>query len=188
MQRKSSVVKLASHLPIRPTPLRSARLRPCQTVSDLPGGGENRGQFSTPSSPEPPFNISCVKMGKIQKKGEKGAAANYITRSKAVRKLQISLAEFRRLCILKGVYPRVPKNKKKASGKNNNNNTFYYVKDINYLMHEPVLQKFRQKKVFLRKLYKAIGKQQYDVAKMLERNAPEYSLDHIIKERCVKYQ
>jgi hypothetical protein len=34
--------------------------------------------------------------------GQKGAAKNYITRTQAVRKLQISLPDFRRLCIFKG--------------------------------------------------------------------------------------
>ena len=35
-------------------------------------------------------------------KGKAGAAKAYVTRSAAVKKLQISLADFRRLCILKG--------------------------------------------------------------------------------------
>jgi pescadillo len=122
-------------------------------------------------------------MAKIIKKGTRGAAANYITRTRAVRKLQISLAEFRRLCILKGIYPRDPKNKKKASGRNNSNNTFYYVKDINYLLHEPILQKFRERKVFMKKLLKAIGKNQLASVKTMEENAPSYSLDHLVKER-----
>ena len=34
--------------------------------------------------------------------GTSGAAKNYITRTQAVRKLQISLPDFRRLCIFKG--------------------------------------------------------------------------------------
>ena len=41
-------------------------------------------------------------MGKIKKKGEAGNAKNYITRSQAVRKLQVSLPDFRKLCIWKG--------------------------------------------------------------------------------------
>lgn len=41
-------------------------------------------------------------MAKIKKRGESGAAKNYVTRNQAIKKLQISLADFRRLCILKG--------------------------------------------------------------------------------------
>ena len=36
--------------------------------------------------------------------GTSGQAKNYITRTQAVRKLQISLPDFRRLCIFKGAY------------------------------------------------------------------------------------
>lgn len=125
-------------------------------------------------------------MGKLIKKAERGAAANYITRTRAVRKLQLSLADFRRLCILKGIYPREPRNKRKAAGKSRNpNNTFYYVKDINYLLHEPIVQKFRAHKVFIKKLACALAKNQLTTAKILEENEPRYTLDHLVKERYV---
>lgn len=41
-------------------------------------------------------------MGRLKEKGKAGAAKAYVTRSAAVKKLQCSLADFRRLCILKG--------------------------------------------------------------------------------------
>ena len=41
-------------------------------------------------------------MGKLHKKGERGAATNYITRTQAVKKLQLTLPDFRKICILKG--------------------------------------------------------------------------------------
>ncbi|BFZ53039.1 mRNA-binding ribosome synthesis protein nop7 [Savitreella phatthalungensis] len=122
-------------------------------------------------------------MARIKKKGEAGAAKNFISRNQAIKKLQVTLADFRRLCILKGVYPREPRNKKKANKGSTAPTTFYYTKDIQYLLHEPVLDKFREHKIFARKLSKALGKQDFTGAKRLEANRPRYTLDHIIKER-----
>lgn len=122
-------------------------------------------------------------MGKLKKKGEAGAARNFISRNQAVKKLQVTLADFRRLCILKGIYPREPRNKKKANKGSTAPTTFYYAKDVQYLLHEPVLDKFRQHKIFARKLSRAIGKHDLTGAKRLESNRPTYTLDHIVKER-----
>ncbi|EPS38745.1 hypothetical protein H072_7480 [Dactylellina haptotyla CBS 200.50] len=123
-------------------------------------------------------------MGKIKKKGAAGNAKNFITRTQAVRKLQISLPDFRRLCIFKGIYPREPRNKKKANKGSTAPATFYYAKDIQYLLHEPVLQKFREHKTFSKKLSKALGRGDFSDAKRLEEvHKPRIKLDHIIKER-----
>nr|XP_009415636.1 PREDICTED: pescadillo homolog [Musa acuminata subsp. malaccensis] len=71
-------------------------------------------------------------------KKKEGNAAKYITRTKAVHYLQVSLSTFRKLCILKGIFPREPK--KKVEG---NHKTYYHMKDILFLAHEPLLEKFR---------------------------------------------
>ncbi|KAI8886917.1 hypothetical protein K501DRAFT_321625 [Backusella circina FSU 941] len=123
-------------------------------------------------------------MGKILKKGERGAATNFITRQQALKKLQVSLADFRRLCILKGIYPREPRNKKKANKGSTAPATFYYIKDIKYLLHEPLLIKFREYKAFAKKLNKVLHKGEFSQAKSLqENNKPVYNLDHLVKER-----
>ncbi|RCH90768.1 mRNA-binding ribosome synthesis protein, partial [Rhizopus stolonifer] len=89
-----------------------------------------------------------------------------------------------RLCILKGIYPREPKNKKKANKGSTAPATFYYVKDIKYLLHEPLLEKFREHKAFTKRLNKVLYKGQFAAAKSLEENnRPVYNLDHIVKER-----
>lgn len=120
---------------------------------------------------------------RIKKKGTSGNAKNFITRTQAVKKLQISLADFRRLCIFKGIYPREPRNKKKANKGSTAPVTFYYAKDIQYLMHEPVLMKFREHKTFAKKLQRALGRGEISDAEKLDSNRPQYKLDHVIKER-----
>lgn len=122
-------------------------------------------------------------MAKIKKRGESGAAKNYITRTQALKKLQISLSDFRRLCILKGIYPREPTNKKKANKGSSAPASFYYSKDIMYLLHEPLLNTFRQHKTFAKKLARALGRGEWSLAKGLEERKPEARLDHLIKER-----
>ncbi|GIQ81816.1 pescadillo [Kipferlia bialata] len=117
-------------------------------------------------------------MGKIIKKGTVGPGTNFVSRSQAIKKLQISLADFRRLCILKGIYPRVPS--KKLSGPNT---TYYLKKDITFLAHEPVLNSFREIKVHKRKVAKRAHRGERSRAKMLKVMAPTYALDHIVRER-----
>ncbi|KUL82246.1 hypothetical protein ZTR_09287 [Talaromyces verruculosus] len=116
--------------------------------------------------------------------GTTGQAKNYITRTQAVRKLQISLPDFRRLCIFKGIYPREPRNKKKAAKNSTASTTFYYTKDIQYLLHEPLLRKFRDQKALAKKIARSLGRGEVGDAARLEKNlAPKLTLDHIIKER-----
>ncbi|KAH9082016.1 Pescadillo N-terminus-domain-containing protein [Lactarius deliciosus] len=122
-------------------------------------------------------------MGRLRQKGKAGAAKAYVTRSMAIKKLQCSLADFRRLCILKGIFPREPRNRKRANKGSSAPTSFYYAKDIAYLAHEPVLKKLREHKAFAKKLARALGRGEWSSAKSLEDNKPVYRLDHIIKER-----
>ncbi|KAI0907778.1 Pescadillo N-terminus-domain-containing protein [Ustulina deusta] len=130
-------------------------------------------------------------MGRIKRKGEAGNAKNYITRTQAVKKLQLSLPDFRKLCIWKGIFPREPRNRKKASKSSTASTTFYYAKDIQFLLHEPLLQKFRDQKTLEKKISKALGRGDVSDASRLERNAarpektgkPRYTLDHVVRDR-----
>jgi len=123
-------------------------------------------------------------MAKIKKKGQAGQARNYITRSQAVRKLQISLADFRRLCIFKGIYPREPRNIKKANKSATHSTTFYYTKDIQYLLHEPLLAKFREQKALSKKIARSLGRNEvHDAVRLEKHGMPTIKLDHIVRER-----
>lgn len=91
-----------------------------------------------------------------QAKGKSGEAAAYISRSRAMKRLQVSLVDFRRLCILKGVYPRDPKHKKRvikaAPGGGGQDKAFYALKDIQYLASDPLLTRIREEKSLFKKM------------------------------------
>ncbi|MBW0484141.1 hypothetical protein O181_023856 [Austropuccinia psidii MF-1] len=130
-----------------------------------------------------PNNPKTAKPGLKKKKGTTGAARNYVTRNQALKKLQCTLSDFRRLCILKGIYPREPRNRKKANRGSTAPASFYYAKDITYLLHEPVLHKLREHKAFAKKLSRALGRKEDGLAKNLDASHEGYRIDHIIKER-----
>lgn len=86
--------------------------------------------------------------------------------------------------MISGIYPREPRNKKKASKTSTPNTTFYYTKDIQYLLHEPLLNKFRDQKALAKKIARSLGRGEVSDASRLEKNhAPRLTLDHVIKER-----
>ncbi|KAI4383836.1 hypothetical protein MLD38_009632 [Melastoma candidum] len=115
-------------------------------------------------------------------KKKEGNAAKYITRSQAVKLLQVTLPTFRRLCILKGVFPREPKKKVKG-----NHHTYYHVKDISFLHHDPLLEKFRDIRAYEKKIKKAEAKLNKDLVVRLLTRKPTYTLDRLIRERYPKF-
>ena len=61
--------------------------------------------------------------------------------------------------------------------------TFYYYKDIQFLAHEPLLERFRDFKAFMRRVKKAAHKGDPKKAERMVENKPIYTLDHIVRER-----
>lgn len=126
--------------------------------------------------------MAQARMLNQRKKAKKGLNSSYMTRARALRKLQIPLADFRKLCILKGVYPREPKRKFDGADK-----TYYHCKDIKYLLHEPVLHKFYEIKAFMKKHKKLVGRKEANLARKKEERKPTYTLHHIVKERYPQF-
>lgn len=79
---------------------------------------------------------------------------------------------------MKGIHPREPKKKVHGAHK-----TYYHIKDINFLLHEPLLKTFRNLKAYDKKIKKARAKQNLYLAQRLLGNKPTYRLDHLVKER-----
>ncbi|XP_043498487.1 pescadillo homolog isoform X1 [Polistes fuscatus] len=118
-----------------------------------------------------------------KKKYQSGEGAQFMTRKSALKKLQLSLNEFRKLCILKGIYPREPRNRKRAQKGEAGIKTLYHKKDIQFLMHEPIIWKLRDYKVFNRKVGRARALRDFAEMKRYLSNHPTLKLDHIVKER-----
>jgi pescadillo protein len=123
-------------------------------------------------------------MGKKLKAGNAGLAATFLSRSACLKRLQITLKDFRRLCILKGIYPRQPhKTPTKVKGQ-----TYYHIRDITYISHEPLLESFREFKAYMKKVRKVAGKNSKDEALRMSLQKPSYTLHHLVKERYPRFQ
>ena len=125
------------------------------------------------------------RMGKKQKKDHAGLDATFLGRAKVLKKLQISLKDFRRLCILKGVYPREPRGR---APKNKKGQVFYHLKDVRALAHEPLLDKFREFKTFMKRVRKSANRHEKDEARRKQATlAPKYTLHHLVRERYPRF-
>jgi len=110
--------------------------------------------------------------------------ATFIGRSKALKMLQVTIKDFRRLCILKGIYPRQPRGR--APGKKKGQ-TFYHIKDIRAIAHEPILEKFRDFRSFMKKIRRAAGRNESDEAARKNAVCPSYTLHHLVRERYPRF-
>ncbi|CAG9585245.1 unnamed protein product [Danaus chrysippus] len=122
-------------------------------------------------------------VSKRKKKYSTGEGAQFMTRKAALKKLQLSLKDFRRICILKGIYPREPRNRKRAQKGAGGIKTLYHTKDIKFLLHEPIIWKLRELKVFQQKIRKARAMREYGKMRKYFSDYPEINIDHIVKER-----
>jgi len=124
------------------------------------------------------------RMGKKQKKENSGLEATFIGRSKAIKILQVTIKDFRRLCILKGIYPREPRGRVPGKKKGQ---TFYHIKDIRAIAHEPILESFREFRSFMKKIRRAAGRNESDEAARKNAVCPTYTLHHMVRERYPRF-
>ncbi|XP_052871925.1 pescadillo homolog [Anopheles cruzii] len=122
-------------------------------------------------------------MVKRNHKFKSGEGSIYLTRKAAMRKLQLSMKDFRQLCILKGIYPREPKNRARAQHGAQDIKILYHKKDVTFLLHEPIVWTLRDRKIYNRRIAKARAKKNLTLRDIQLNNFPQLKLDHIVKER-----
>lgn len=122
-------------------------------------------------------------MGKKTKKGTKGQATLFLSRKRAMKRLGLNLKNFRRICILKGVFPRQPNKKLDKAHR-----TYYHIKDIRYIESDKLMDHFADEKIFKRKLTKAIAKKDKLKTFRLKAKKPELNVDHVIRQRYPRFE
>lgn len=107
----------------------------------------------------------------------------YLTRMQATRLLQLDSIHFRRLCILKGIYPRaLARSKQKQSG---NEKQYYLAREIKWLVHDQLSQKMFALRAWEKKVKRAEAMGRSEVLGTLQQShiKPQHSLVASIKER-----
>lgn len=122
-------------------------------------------------------------VAKRKKKYESGEGSAYMSRRAALKKLQLTLKDFRKLCILKGIYPREPRKRKVAQKGATGIQTLYSKKDIMFLAADPIIWKMREYKSHFKKVGRARALNNQDQLRRLLQSHPSLNLDHIVKER-----
>ena len=107
----------------------------------------------------------------------------FLSKMQAQRLLQIDSMAFRRMCILKGIYPRsILRSRQKDSG---NTKQYYLTREIKWLVHDDVRARLAAFEAWNKKVRRAKAQHRFDTLKALHdaKSKPAYRLDATIKER-----
>lgn len=107
----------------------------------------------------------------------------YLTRMQATRLLQLDSIHFRRLCILKGIYPRaLERSKQKQSG---NEKQYYLSKEIKWLVRDHLSEKMMAYRAWEKKVRRMEAMGKHEELKLLQspKVKPQHNLVATIKER-----
>ena len=101
----------------------------------------------------------------------------FVTRQKAIEYLQVTNAEFRKLCILKHITPRIPPKQYAGIA------TYYFKKDIVQLARDPVVETLRKLHTYKKKFNRFVFLGDKHSVKFLELQKPEYDMATLVKNR-----
>jgi len=119
----------------------------------------------------------------MKKKGEAGEIKKYISRTKAMRKLQLSLQQFHRLCIANNIFPIEPKHRIRVQGGSSKFRQLYKLRDIKFLLHDPNILNYREEDRLAKKITSAKGLHAVTKLATLRKNKPLLRYEHNLKQR-----
>lgn len=113
-------------------------------------------------------------------KAKTPGVTGYISRTQVTKRLQLSIHEFRKLCIFKGIHPVEPglKRIRKDTSK-----TWYFLKDINFMKRDEIVQWYRASKTYKKKVAYLKGVNRPTELAVLKQNKPTLNMDHFVRER-----
>ena len=129
---------------------------------------------------------SKTKPKKFTGKREKQAKiTKYITRAQAIKHLNCTMDQFRKICILKGVYPRLPT---KGLNALNQKKVYYHIDDIKPLVHDKVVAKVKAIRAFKKQIRRLEHRKEFHTKSQLMKNKPMINLASTIQERYPTFQ
>ena len=130
--------------------------------------------------------LNTKKTKKFTGKREKQAKiTKYITRGQAIKHLNCTMDQFRKICILKGVYPRLPT---KGLNALNQKKIYYHIDDIKPLVHDKVVAKIKAIRAFKRQVRRLEHRKEFHTKAQLMKNKPMINLASTIQERYPTFQ
>jgi len=104
----------------------------------------------------------------------------YINRNQAIRRMNLNIQQFRKMCIMKGIHPVEPglKRIRKQSSR-----TWYFLKDINFMRRDEILGWFDDYRMYKKKKAYLIGVRKNAELAVLKQNKPTLNVEHYVRER-----
>jgi pescadillo protein len=114
-----------------------------------------------------------------KEKHNSAGVTGYISRTQVIKKLQLSIFQFRQLCILKGIHPVEPGLQRIRK----QTKTWYYLKDINFMNRDEIMTWFYKMKAYKKKVSYLKGVNKPTELAALKQNKPTLNMDHFVRER-----
>ncbi|GAB1224300.1 hypothetical protein ENUP19_0188G0009 [Entamoeba nuttalli] len=119
------------------------------------------------------------------KKEKAPKISKYITRTQAIKRLNCTMEQFRKICILKGVSPRLPS---KGLNTLTQKKTYYHIDDIKPLVNDKVTLKIKQIRAFKKHIRKLTARKEFKTKEQLLKTKPVIDLASTIQERYPTFQ